>query len=219
LPLMDPREMLAEKVLGYCVNVLGKHYADAAFLAARHDPPARATRAAQPLETDAPLGRPTAGVGMEVRRAPAAPGGLWGSGTHSDRHRRDLDGPHSEKQQAARLRPARNLPSAPGRRRARRARPRDRTSSTSAAIQRWWAERTPRTIAAMAAQTLLEAAKDPCIFDFLELANRSLYRPTGRDLDCFLRARGLLCSIVATLARKLRAGGSVLLHRCDRSSS
>ena len=33
VPLMDPREMLAEKVVGYCVNVLGKHYADVAFLA------------------------------------------------------------------------------------------------------------------------------------------------------------------------------------------
>jgi hypothetical protein len=35
LPLMDAREMMAEKILGYCVNVLGKHYADIAFLAAR----------------------------------------------------------------------------------------------------------------------------------------------------------------------------------------
>jgi hypothetical protein len=33
LPLMDPREMLAEKVLGYCIGGLGKHYADIAFIA------------------------------------------------------------------------------------------------------------------------------------------------------------------------------------------
>jgi hypothetical protein len=35
LPLMDPREMLAEKIVGYCVGVLGKHYADVAFIALR----------------------------------------------------------------------------------------------------------------------------------------------------------------------------------------
>lgn len=35
LPLMDPREMLAEKVLGYCIGALGKHYADIAFIALR----------------------------------------------------------------------------------------------------------------------------------------------------------------------------------------
>jgi hypothetical protein len=33
LPLMDPREMLAEKVCGYCIGALGKHYADVAFIA------------------------------------------------------------------------------------------------------------------------------------------------------------------------------------------
>jgi hypothetical protein len=35
LPLMDFREMLAEKVLGYCIGALGKHYADVAFIALR----------------------------------------------------------------------------------------------------------------------------------------------------------------------------------------
>jgi len=62
LPLMDPREMLAEKILGYCVNVLGKHYADVAFLAARfrETMPAHKAQLRNLLETKLERGRDAA---------------------------------------------------------------------------------------------------------------------------------------------------------------
>jgi hypothetical protein len=70
LPLMDPREMLAEKVLGYCVNVLGKHYADVAFLAVRFrdDMPRHKKVLRELVQTKLERGRETAQRGGEHGR-------------------------------------------------------------------------------------------------------------------------------------------------------